>query len=78
MSSVTVRDLRNRSADVLGRVLDGERLIVTRDGEPVAALAPMGRRPLTVEQLIARRTHLPSVDGASLRADIDELMDSGL
>lgn len=78
MNTVTVRDLRNRSADVLGRVREGESLTVTRDGEPVAALSPVHRRPLALEQLIERRRHLPLVDAASLRADVDELIDPGL
>ncbi|WP_246955532.1 type II toxin-antitoxin system prevent-host-death family antitoxin [Brachybacterium sp. Marseille-Q7125] len=78
MSTVTIRDLRNRSADVLRRVDDGERLIVTRDGEPVASLGQVPRRPLSVEQLRERRRHLPRVDAAALQSDLDDVIDPAL
>ena len=78
MSSVPVRDLRNRSADVLARVTQGESLTVTRDGEPVATIGPLPRRPVGVAQLIERRKSLPLIDAAALRADLDELLDSAL
>lgn len=78
MNGVTVRDLRNRSADVLGRVARGESLTVTRDGEPVARVVPLPRRASRVEELIARRRHLPAVDVERLQADIDEVVDPSL
>jgi prevent-host-death family protein len=78
MSSVPVRDLRNRSADVLARVTQGESLTVTRDGEPVATIGPLPRRPVGVAQLIERRKPLPLIDAAALRADLDELLDPAL
>jgi prevent-host-death family protein len=78
MSSVPVRDLRNRSADVLARVTQGESLTVTRDGEPVATIGPLPRRPVGVAQLIERRKSLPLIDAAALRADLDELLDPAL
>jgi prevent-host-death family protein len=78
MSTVPVRDLRNHSADVLARVTRGESLTVTRDGEPVATISPLPRRPVGVAQLIERRKPLPLIDAAALRADLDELLDSAL
>ena len=78
MSTVPVRDLRNRSADVLARVTQGESLTVTRDGEPVATISPLPRRPVGVAQLIERRKALPLVDAPALRTDLDELLDSAL
>ncbi len=75
---MTVRDLRNHSAEVLARVAGGETLTITRDGEPVAAVVPLPRRPLSAEQLLARRRHLPRIDASRLRADIDAVMDSSL
>ncbi|MGO1225801.1 MAG: type II toxin-antitoxin system Phd/YefM family antitoxin [Brachybacterium sp.] len=78
MNGVTVRDLRNRSAEVLRRVEHGETLTVTRDGEPVAAVGPLPRRALSVETLIAHRRSLPAIDAAELQAEIDELIDPAL
>ncbi len=76
--SVPVRDLRNRSAAVLARVERGERVIVTKDGDPVAAVVPLPRRPLTARELIARRQHLPRVDAQRLRDDLDAVLDARL
>jgi prevent-host-death family protein len=41
---VSVRDLRNHTAEVLRRVEAGERLTVTVDRRPVAELAPLPGR----------------------------------
>ena len=41
---VSVRELRNHTADVLRRVEAGERLTVTVDRRPVAELVPLPRR----------------------------------
>jgi prevent-host-death family protein len=78
MAEVSVRDLRNRGGEILNRVADGETLTVTRDGDPVAELRPLPRRPLRAELLLERWRALPTVDPGKLRADIDELLDPGL
>jgi len=78
MDEVTVRDLRNRGADVLERVVRGETLTVTRDGRPVAELRPLGRRPVRASALLRRWRRLPAVDPGQLRRDIDAVMDAGL
>lgn len=44
MRSVSVRELRNHTADVLRRVEAGERLQVTVDRRPVAELVPLPAR----------------------------------
>lgn len=75
---VSIRELRNKGGDVLARVERGERLIVTRDGRPVAELAPVGRAPLDAATLLARWANLPAMDPARLRADIDALVDQSL
>jgi prevent-host-death family protein len=78
MDSVTVRELRNNGGEVLDRVLRGERVIVTRDGRPVAELRPLPRPSPRPAELIKRRMRLPSVDPESLRHDIDSIIDSSL
>lgn len=78
MSGVSVRDLRNHGAEVLRRVQRGESLTVTRDGEPVARVVPLPRAASRVEELIARRKSLPTVDSDQLRSDIDELLEPEL
>jgi len=44
MARVSVRDLRNHTAEVLRRVEVGERIQVTVDRRPVAELVPLPRR----------------------------------
>jgi prevent-host-death family protein len=78
MAEVAVRDLRNHGGEILSRVAGGETLTVTRDGDPVAELRPLPRRPLEAERLLERWRTLPQVDPAQLRADIDELLDAAL
>jgi prevent-host-death family protein len=78
MAEVAVRDLRNHGGQILNRVAGGETLTVTRDGDPVAELRPLPKRPLQAERLLERWRTLPAVDPAKLRADIDELLDPAL
>jgi prevent-host-death family protein len=78
MSEATVRELRNQGGHVLDRVIAGERVTITRDGEPVAELIPIARRPLSASALVARFGNLPPVDPESFRADIDAIVDQSL
>lgn len=74
-SRASVRDLRNHGGDVLDRVAAGERVVVTRDGRPVAELTAIRPARLTREALLARWRHLPRIDADALRRDIDDLLD---
>jgi prevent-host-death family protein len=78
MESVSVRDLRNKGGEVLDRVERGERVIVTRDGRPVAELGPLPRRSPRPAELIERRKRMPRVDPDALRRDIDAVLDPSL
>jgi prevent-host-death family protein len=78
MSEATVRELRNQGGRVLDRVQAGERVTITRDGEPVAELVPIRRRPLSAAALIERFSALPPMDPDELRADIDAIIDQSL
>jgi prevent-host-death family protein len=49
-ASITARDLSRRAGQVLDRVEHGERLVVTRDGEPIAEIIPIERS----QRLLAR------------------------
>lgn len=78
MTEVTVRELRNHGGRVLDTVSRGESVTVTRDGEPVAELRPIPRRPVPAATLLRRWRTLPQIDAAKLRADIDEILDATL
>lgn len=78
MTTVTIRELRNRGGDVVDRVQAGERVVVTRDGRPVAELRPISRTALTTTELIQRRLNLKPFDPEALRRDLDRVLDPGL
>jgi prevent-host-death family protein len=78
VSEASIRDLRNHGGEVIGRVLAGQRVTITRDGEPVAELRPLPRRRLSAGVLIERFRALPPVDAGRLRADIDAVIDQSL
>lgn len=78
MAEVSIRELRNQGGAVIDRVAQGESITVTRAGKPVAELRPVRRTGLSAETLVARRRHLPRMDPARLRADIDAIIDQRL
>lgn len=78
MTEVTIRELRNHGGDVVDRVAQGEQIVITRAGKPVAELRPIGRQPLTAATLLARWHRLPPVDYLAMRAELDEVMDADL
>jgi len=78
MSEVSIRELRNKGGEVVDRVAEGESVTVTRSGKAVAELRPLRKQSVAVEALIARRKTLPSVDPATLRSDIDAVVDTAL
>ena len=78
MAYVTIRELRNQGGDVIDRVQKGERIIVTRSGQPVAELQPLRRKGPDPATLLDRWRHLPLVDPDRMRRDIDEVIDPTL
>lgn len=77
---VSQRELRNESGAIMRRVQQGERFTVTRNGVPVADLAPHGEsapdRPsrfIPVAQIAAGTSELPSWDTARFTDELEEL-----
>lgn len=73
-----MRELRNNGGDVLRRVEHGERIVITRDGTPVAELRPLPRSSAGPAELIRRRKNLSPVNPDALRRDIEALIDPSL
>lgn len=69
---VSVRDLRNHTADVLRRVEAGEHLRVTVDRRPVAALVPLPSRATWVPGARAVDGLVPADPG--LRDELDDAL----
>ena len=65
MKTITHREMRNNSADVLRRVEAGETLQVTNKGRPAALIVPVGRD--AIEEAVADGTARPA------RAGLDTL-----
>jgi prevent-host-death family protein len=78
MVEVTIRELRNHGGAVVDRVAAGERVIVTRNGRPVAELRPVRSAGLTATTLLERWRRLPPMDPDALRRDIDSVIDPAL
>jgi prevent-host-death family protein len=70
---IGVRDLRNRTAQVIDAVRAGERVTLSVNGEPVADIVPHGRRarwlsgPHLAEQLQTRAAD------PGLRSELEEI-----
>ena len=77
MANVTIRELRNSGGAVVDRAARGEPITITRSGKPVAELRPLAP-PLSAAALLSRWRHLPAVDPASLREDVDRVLDARL
>lgn len=67
-SSISSRDLSRRAAAVLDRVEQGERLIVTRDGEPVAEIIPIDRSERTLARWVREGVIAPPPVGGYAKA----------
>jgi prevent-host-death family protein len=70
--TITQRELRNDSGDIMRRLDDGETFVVTRNGTPVAELTPLRRhRFVATNTVMAAFSNAPSVDANRFRADLD-------
>ncbi|MEJ7894721.1 MAG: type II toxin-antitoxin system prevent-host-death family antitoxin [Solirubrobacteraceae bacterium] len=78
MREVSIRELRNSGGAVVDQVGRGESLVVTRDGKPVAELHPVAAPSLSSRMLLERWSHLPPVEPAAFRKDVDALLDTEL
>ena len=76
--TITQRELRNESGEIMRGLDDGETFIVTRRGVPVGELVPIRRRRFASRDVIASSFGTaPPVDLDRLRTDLDRLVDQG-
>ena len=77
--TITQRELRNESGDIMRQLDEGASFIVTRNGVPVAELAPMRRRRFVrAEAAVALFRGAPEIDAALFRADLDAIADQSV
>jgi antitoxin (DNA-binding transcriptional repressor) of toxin-antitoxin stability system len=76
--TISQRELRNSSGDIMRGLDEGETYIVTRHGQPVGELTPMRRlRFVAAETVSAALRGAPAIDSDRFRADLDRIVDQG-
>ena len=70
---VGVRDLRNRTAQVIAAVQAGERVVLTVNGEPTADIVPHGQRTRWLGGALLRDQLLERAADPGLSAELDEV-----
>jgi antitoxin (DNA-binding transcriptional repressor) of toxin-antitoxin stability system len=74
--SITQRELRNESGEILRALDRGESFVVTRNGIAVGDLVPHGRRRFVATQVaLDAFAGAPPVDSERFRLDVDDLLD---
>ncbi len=73
--TISHRELRNESGEILRALDRGEDFLVTRSGVPVGELRPARRRFVSRELLLEAFRHASPIDHARFRSDIDALLD---
>ena len=56
-TTITQRELRNSSGDIMRRLDEGETFIVTRAGKPVGELSPLRRERFITAETVAALFH---------------------
>jgi prevent-host-death family protein len=70
---IGVRDLRNRTAQVIAAVQAGERVVLTVNGEPTADIVPHGVRTRWLGGEALREQLRDRAADPALRAELDEI-----
>jgi prevent-host-death family protein len=71
---IGVRELRNRTSDVIGAVKAGERVVLTVHGEPVADIVPHNARSRWVDGPALWRELESKQADAALTDELSELV----
>ncbi len=78
-TTISQRELRNSSGDIMRRLDAGETFIVTRAGRPVGELRPLRRQRFVAADTVAELFHrAPPIDAERFRADVDAAADAGI
>ena len=69
--TISQRELRNDSGEIMRALDRGEDFLVTRNGVPVGELRPARRRFVSRDLLVQTFRTAPAIDGDRLRDDLD-------
>jgi prevent-host-death family protein len=74
--TITQRELRNDNAEIMRELESGVSFLITRNGVPVGRLSPVPRRTFVpTKELVEGMRFLPKIDYATLRAELDAVVD---
>lgn len=76
--TISQRELRNDSGEIMRALDRGEDFIVTRNGIPVGELRPARRRFVSRDLLLEAFRTAPAIDPERFRADVDEVVDQDI
>jgi prevent-host-death family protein len=75
MRSVSIRELRNHTADVIASVEAGERIVLTSNGRPIADVVPHVERARWVPgELVLQALAAGAAADPGLRDDLDSVL----
>jgi len=76
---ISQRELRNDSGRIMRGLDEGQSYIVSRNGTPVGELRPLRRhRFVSAHAAVEMFRDAPRVDAATLRRDLDDVVDQDL
>ncbi len=74
--TITQRELRNDSGEIMRALDRGEEFVITRNGVPVGELKPYRRRTFVARDEVLRAfADAPPIDAARFFADLDRHLD---
>lgn len=77
--TITQRELRNESGEIMRQLDRGETFVVTRRGVPVGELIPIRRRRFAArDHVLDVFAHAAPLDGDRLIADLDRTVDQDI
>lgn len=75
MRSVSIRELRNHTADVIASVEAGERVVLTSNGRPIADVVPHVERARWLPgELVLQALAGGAAADPAVRADLDSVL----
>lgn len=76
--TISQRELRNESGEIMRALDRGEDFIVTRNGVPVGELRPARRRFVSRELLLEMFRRATPIDADRLRRESDQVVDQDI
>ena len=76
--TISQRELRNNSGEILRALDRGDDFVVTRNGVPVGELRPARRRFVSRDVLLEAFRNAPPIDADRFRRDVDAVLDQDI